>query len=73
MVFYKTPVTAQEISRIRGANSFQTLQALVKLGFIMEVKKEDSPALYSPTEAALSHFGFRDLSDLPPLPDIPQR
>jgi len=73
VVFYKTPVTAQEISRIRGANSFQTLQALVKLGFIMEVKKEDSPALYSPTEAALSHFGFRDLSDLPPLPDIPQR
>lgn len=67
IIFYKSPVSIQEIGRIRGKEPTTSLESLIKRKFVEEIKYEESPARYQPTNEAIAHFGMRDLSELPPL------
>ena len=68
MVAYKQPVTRLDIEAVRGVKCDYSVQSLVKKGLIEDVGRKDvvgRPILYGTTDAFLSHFGLRTLSDLP--------
>ena len=68
VIAYKQPVTKAEIEQIRGVKCDYSVQSLVKKGLIEDVGRKDvvgRPILYGTTDAFLSHFGLRTLSDLP--------
>ena len=74
VVAYKQPVTRAEVEQIRGVKCDYSLQSLMIKGLIQEVGRKDTigrPILYGTTDEFLSHFGLRDLIDLPPMPDNP--
>ncbi len=68
IVAYRQPVTKLEMEQIRGVKCDYSVQSLVKKGLIEDVGRKDvvgRPILYGTTDAFLSHFGLRTLSDLP--------
>ena len=72
VVAYKQPVTRAEVEQIRGVKCDYSLQSLMIKGLIQETGRKDTigrPILYGTTDAFLSHFGIRDLEDLPPMPE----
>jgi len=72
VVAYKQPVTRAEVEQIRGVKCDYSLQSLMTKGLIQEVGRKDTvgrPILFGTTDEFLSHFGLRDLEDLPPLPE----
>ena len=72
VVAYKQPVTRAEIEQIRGVKCDYSLQSLTAKGMIREVGRKDAigrPILYGTTDEFLSHFGIRNLEELPPLPE----
>lgn len=72
VIAYKQPVTRAEIEAVRGVKCDYSLQSLTVKGLITEVGRKDTigrPILYGTTDMFLSHFGIRDLNDLPPLPE----
>ena len=74
VVAYKQPVTRAEVEQIRGVKCDYSLQSLIYKGLIREVGRKDTigrPILFGTTDEFLSHFGLRELSDLPPMPDNP--
>ncbi len=74
VVAYKQPVTRAEVEQIRGVKCDYSLQSLMIKGLIQEVGRKDTigrPILYGTTDEFLSHFGLRDLIDLPPMPENP--
>ena len=71
VVAYRQPVTRAEIEQIRGVKCDYSLQSLTAKGLIREVGRKDAigrPILFGTTDEFLSHFGIRNLEDLPPLP-----
>lgn len=71
VIAYKQPVTRAEIEAVRGVKCDYSLQSLTNKGLITEVGRKDTigrPILFGTTDAFLSHFGIRDLEDLPPMP-----
>ena len=73
VVAYKQPVTRAEVEQIRGVKCDYSLQGLMIKGLIREIGRKDTigrPILFGTTDTFLSHFGLRDLKDLPPLPDM---
>jgi segregation and condensation protein B len=72
IIAYKQPVTRVEIERLRGVISDGVIETLLAKKLIREVGRSDAvgrPYLYSTTVDFLRHFGLKDLSGLPPLPE----
>ena len=73
IVAYYQPVTAAAISRIRGVDSSYTVTSLTEKGLIEGKGKLEAPGrptLYGTTDLFLRTMQIRELSELPPLPEI---
>lgn len=74
IVAYHQPVTRPEIEHIRGtALSQQTLDSLLELNLIAPRGRRETPGrptLWGTTPEFLSHFGLRDLRELPRREDL---
>ena len=72
VIAYKQPATRQMVENIRGVASDGVIKTLLEKRLIAEVGRSDQvgrPILYGTTIEFLRHFGLKDLSDLPPLPE----
>ena len=73
VIAYKQPVTAPEISEIRGVNTIGVLGTLVERRLVKVVGRKQvvgRPFLYGTTREFLDRFGLNDLSDLPRVGDM---
>src|SRR5213592_2138894 len=73
IVAYRQPITAPEISEIRGVNSTQTIRTLLERRMIRVAGRKNvvgSPFLYRTTKDFLVHFGLNDIRDLPRLEEF---
>ena len=73
IVAYKQPVTRARVSEIRGVDADGAVRSLVNRGLVEEVGRETTPGqplLYGTTSSFLERLGLRDVSELPPLPDM---
>ena len=73
IVAYYQPVTAAAINRIRGVDSSYTVASLTEKGLIEGKGKLEAPGrptLYGTTDLFLRTIQIRELSELPPLPEI---
>lgn len=72
VVAYKQPVTRADVEQIRGVKCDYSLQSLMLKNLIEEAGRKDTigrPILYRTTDKFLSHFGIKNLEELPPLPE----
>lgn len=70
---YRQPVTAPEISDIRGVNSTGVIRTLLERRMIRVAGRKNvvgSPFLYRTTKEFLVHFGLNDIRDLPRLEEF---
>src|SRR5437764_6712918 len=70
---YRQPVTAPEISDIRGVNSTAVIRTLLERRMIRVAGRKNvvgSPFLYRTTKEFLVHFGLNDIRDLPRLEEF---
>jgi segregation and condensation protein B len=73
IVAYRQPITAPEISDIRGVNSTAVLRTLLERRLIRVAGRKEvvgSPFLYRTTREFLIHFGLNDIRDLPRLEEF---
>jgi segregation and condensation protein B len=73
VIAYKQPVTAAEITEIRGVNTSGVLGTLVDRKLIKIAGRKPvvgRPFMYATTREFLERFGLRDLSDLPKIEDM---
>ena len=70
IVAYRQPVTAPEISELRGVSSQGVLKKLLERRLVRVAGRKEvvgKPFLYATTRDFLMHFGLRHLDELPPL------
>ncbi|MEM8996125.1 MAG: SMC-Scp complex subunit ScpB [Acidobacteriota bacterium] len=70
IIAYRQPVTAPEISELRGVSSQGVLKKLLERRLIRVSGRKEvvgKPFLYATTRDFLMHFGLRHLDELPPL------
>ena len=73
VIAYKQPVTAAEITEIRGVNTSGVLNTLMERQLIKIAGRKQvvgRPFLYSTTREFLDRFGLKDLTDLPKIEDM---
>src|SRR5687768_10263281 len=73
VVAYRQPVTALEITEIRGVNTSGVLTTLLERHLIKIVGRKNvvgRPFLYATTKEFLIRFGLNDLGDLPKIEDM---
>lgn len=73
IIAYRQPVTAPEISDIRGVNSTGVIRTLLERRMIRVAGRKNvvgSPFLYRTTKDFLVHFGLNDIRDLPRLEEF---
>lgn len=73
IVAYRQPITAPEVSDIRGVNSTGVLRTLLERHLIRVGGRKavvGSPFLYRTTREFLIHFGLNDIRDLPRLEEF---
>lgn len=73
IIAYRQPVTAPEISDIRGVNSTAVIRTLLERKMIRVAGRKNvvgSPFLYRTTRDFLVHFGLNDIQDLPRLEEF---
>ncbi len=73
VVAYKQPVTAPEISEIRGVDSGGVLGSLISRKLIATAGRKQvigRPILYKTTKEFLLRFGLKDLNDLPSIEEF---
>jgi segregation and condensation protein B len=73
VIAYKQPITALEISEIRGVNTAGVLSTLLDRHLIKIVGRKNvvgRPFLYATTREFLIRFGLNDLNDLPKVEDM---
>ena len=73
IVAYRQPVTAPEVSEIRGVNSTGVLRTLLERRMIRVAGRKEvvgSPFLYRTTREFLVHFGLNDIRDMPRLEEF---
>ena len=73
VIAYKQPITALEITEIRGVNTSGVLGTLLERHLIKIVGRKavvGRPFLYATTRDFLIRFGLNDLSDLPKVEDM---
>lgn len=72
IIAYKQPITKPEVELIRGVDSSSVLDTLISRRLISEAGRSDQvgrPYLYATTDEFLLHFGLKELSDMPALPE----
>ena len=73
IVAYRQPITAPEVSDIRGVNSTGVLHTLLERRLLRIAGRKavvGSPFLYRTTREFLIHFGLNDIRDLPRLEEF---
>jgi segregation and condensation protein B len=73
IVAYRQPITAPEVSDIRGVNSTGVIRTLLERRMIRVAGRKNvvgSPFLYRTTKEFLVHFGLNDIRDLPRLEEF---
>ena len=73
VIAYKQPVTALEVSEIRGVDTHGVLSTLLERHLIKIVGRKNvvgRPFLYATTKEFLIRFGLNDLNDLPKIEDM---
>ena len=73
VIAYRQPVTALEITEIRGVNTSGVLNTLLERHLIKIVGRKQvvgRPFMYATTKEFLIRFGLNDLSDLPKVEDM---
>jgi segregation and condensation protein B len=73
IIGYRQPITAPEISDIRGVNSTSSIRTLLERRMIRVAGRKNvvgSPFLYRTTKDFLVHFGLNDVRDLPRLEEF---
>src|SRR5207247_7730719 len=73
VVAYKQPITALEISEVRGVDTSGVLNTLLERHMIKIVGRKQvvgRPFLYATTKEFLIRFGLNDISDLPKVEDM---
>jgi len=73
VIAYKQPITAAEISEIRGVNTSGVLGTLIDRKLIKIAGRKPvvgRPFMYATTRNFLERFGLKDLNDLPKIEDM---
>jgi segregation and condensation protein B len=73
VIAYKQPVTALEVSEIRGVNTSGVLGTLVDRRLVKVAGRKrvvGRPFLYGTTREFLIRFGLKDLTDLPKIEEM---
>jgi segregation and condensation protein B len=73
VIAYRQPVTALEITEIRGVNASGVLNTLLERHLIKIVGRKQvvgRPFMYATTKEFLIRFGLNDLADLPKVEDM---
>jgi segregation and condensation protein B len=73
VIAYKQPITAIEITEVRGVNTAAVLGTLLERHLIKIVGRKQvvgRPFMYATTKEFLIRFGLNDLSDLPKVEDM---
>ena len=73
VIAYRQPVTAPEITEIRGVNTSGVLGTLLERRLIKVTGRKSvigRPFLYATTREFLDRFGLKDLTDLPKVEDM---
>lgn len=73
IIAYRQPVTAPEVSELRGVNSNAVIRTLLERRMIRVAGRKNvvgSPFLYRTTKEFLVHFGLNDIQDLPRLEEF---
>ena len=73
VIAYKQPITAVEITEIRGVNTSGVLSTLLERHLIKIVGRKQvvgRPFMYATTKEFLIRFGLKDLNDLPKIEDM---
>jgi segregation and condensation protein B len=73
VIAYKQPITALEVTEIRGVNTAGVLSTLLERHLIKIVGRKNvvgRPFLYATTKEFLIRFGLKDLTDLPKIEDM---
>jgi len=73
VIAYKQPITAAEITEIRGVNTSGVIGTLLERSLVKISGRKQvvgRPFLYSTTREFLDRFGLKDLNDLPKVEDM---
>ena len=73
VIAYKQPITAVEITEVRGVNATGVLTTLLERHLVKIVGRKrvvGRPFLYATTKEFLIRFGLNDLNDLPRVEDM---
>jgi segregation and condensation protein B len=73
VIAYRQPITAIEITEIRGVNASGVLNTLLERHLIKIVGRKQvvgRPFMYATTKEFLIRFGLKDISDLPKVEDM---
>ena len=73
VIAYRQPLTAPEVSEIRGVNTSGVLNTLLERHLIKIVGRKQvvgRPFMYATTKEFLIRFGLNDLSELPKVEDM---
>lgn len=73
IISYKQPITRAEIEAIRGVNIDGVMKALLDRDLVKITGKKDVPGhpfLFGTTKKFLTHFGLKDLTDLPQISEF---
>ena len=73
VIAYRQPITALEITEVRGVNTSGVLNTLLERHLIKIVGRKrvvGRPFLYATTKEFLIRFGVNDLADLPKVEDM---
>ena len=73
VIAYRQPITALEITEVRGVNTSGVLNTLLERHLVKIVGRKQvvgRPFLYATTKEFLIRFGLNDLSDLPKVEDM---
>jgi len=73
IVAYKQPIVKSDIDRLRGVNSEGPIFTLLDRKLITIAGRKPAPGrplLYGTTQEFLTHFGLKDLDDLPRIEEL---
>ena len=73
VIAYRQPITAAEITEVRGVNTSGVLNTLLERHLIKIVGRKQvvgRPFMYATTKEFLIRFGLNDLTDLPRVEDM---
>jgi len=73
VIAYRQPITAIEITEIRGVNTSGVLNTLLERHLVKIVGRKQvvgRPFMYATTKEFLIRFGLKDLADLPKVEDM---